>query len=687
MPNIDVLLNSVKTLKNIADVKASFLLNLNIKTILDLLFHMPVNAQIIAVLDEPKSSYLKQKIILKIQVIAIDPKPSKKLYKNSPYKIHCKANGHDIKLIYFSFYPQYIVNKLKIGSILYITGKLEHYTANYQVAHPQFLTVIPKNAVIDLIYPLTKGLIDIQLKNYINDALKLLPEIPEWLDTHLIKAKEWHSFKTSISRVHNPLCKEDINIHSIFRERLAFDEFLAYQIAIKLMKAQRKEQIGKRMAFSGEFAQKILERIGFTLTKGQEEALKDIASDQNNDKKMARLIQGDVGSGKTLVALCAMANVLESKDLQCCLMAPTDILANQHFAWIKKSLEGFDINIELLTGAIKGKKRERILAELASGNIHVLIGTHAVFQENVIFKDLSLIIIDEQHRFGVEQRLNLLEKGNLADLLIMSATPIPRTLSLAIYGDLDITRIMDKPRGRLEIITSMINFAKKPEIILSLKDKIANGEKIYWVCPAIGEENEEDNFLETSDVESRYKELKQEYGQKVGFVHGKMTAAEKDKAIENFATGNTTILVATTVVEVGVDVPDATIIIIEQAEKFGLSQLHQLRGRVGRGSKQSYCILLFSKNISEISYKRLTALKSSNDGFFLAEEDLKLRGGGNIVGNKQSGMPDFKLADFNEHYNLLLLANDEAKKLIEDQNNKAILILMKIFNFKIKGYI
>jgi ATP-dependent DNA helicase RecG len=691
MPNIDVLFSSVKTLKNIAEVKASFLSSINIKTVLDLLFHMPVGINEIKVINQPTTAHLRHKVILKAVVEAFGPKPLKRLYKNSPYKIHCKANDIDIKLIYFSFYPQYIVQKLRVGSTIYVCGKLEYYFDNYLLPHPQFLASAPASNVLDLTYPLTKGLLDVQLKNYIKDALKLLPRLPEWQDLQLLKDKGWHSFNESLFKVHNPTHLDDSNIHSIYRERLAFDEFLAYQIAIKLMKEKREEQLGAQLQFTGALQRQILAKIGYSLTNGQALALEDIASDQRSTKKMARLIQGDVGSGKTLVALCAMANVLEDKNLQCCLMAPTDILANQHLAWISKSLEGLDLKVELLTGAVKGKKREKVLADLASGNIHILIGTHAVFQENVKFKDLRLIIIDEQHRFGVEQRLNLLEKGNCADLLIMSATPIPRTLSLAIYGDLDVTRIMDKPRGRLEIITSMIGFAKKPDVVLSLKDKIANGEKIYWVCPAIGDDtlDENNDFLETSDVESRYKELSSHYGENVAFVHGKMTALEKDKIIENFANSKIKILVSTTVIEVGVDVPDATIIIIEKAEKFGLSQLHQLRGRVGRGSKQSYCILLYSKNISEISYKRLTALRSSNDGFFLAEEDLKLRGGGNIVGNKQSGMPDFKLADFNEHYNLLLLANSKASKMLESQiqNNEAILLLMKIFNFKIKGYI
>lgn len=671
---------------------------LNINQISDLLWHFPNS--IIHRKLYPSIYDLKEgdAAILKVTVQDIDSKDKKNFSRRKPFKIYCGNSTGKVSLVYFNYHPQYILNWAKVGAELIVIGKIEVFNGIKQIAHPE---IIPLNKVgssiskDEPVYPLTYGITNKQLQKYISFALDKLPNHEEWISPEIIKQFQWHSFKDSLQRIHHPHSHGDLTINTKARKRIAYDELLATQLTINLLRQYKNKQNGRAFLSSDVLMDAFIQNLPFELTLGQKKAINEISNDQRSLNKMSRLLQGDVGCGKTIVAVTAMINAVES-GAQAVLMAPTDILANQHFQSLEKLLSKLPIKYALLTGKIKGKERKKIMEELENGKIQILVGTHAIFQETVIFKDLGLVVIDEQHRFGVEQRASLINKGNNADLLVMSATPIPRSLSLALYGDMEITRITEKPKSRIAIKTSIIPKSKLDAIVDSIDHILKDNGKIYWICPLIATEdnfNIVDKLPTKTAAETRMLELEKFYPKIVGLVHGKLDSSLKQENLNKFVAGEYKILVATTVVEVGVDVPDATVIIIENAESFGLSQLHQLRGRVGRGDKASNCILLYNPPISDISWQRLKILRQTDDGFLLAEEDLKLRGSGDIIGTKQSGLPDFRTVDLMEHYELINLANNQAKSILNMDPNlklapsRKFRKLLSIFGFELESSI
>jgi ATP-dependent DNA helicase RecG len=662
--------------------------------VIDLIFHLPVNVITKQVNPNLQKVENGSYITTLVKIDKIDPPPFKyKPTRGKPFKISCHNETGPLTIIFFNYYPAYLVSNLSVGEQRYVSGKVERYLHSLTMAHPDEMFLsheLEKINKVEVIYPLTYGVTSKQLAKIIKKALTLLPELAEWGNKKLIGKYNLPSFKEALIKAHCPESLLDLVPGNINRKRLAYDELLAHQLTLHLGRSKSDQQTGHELKATGLLVAKLLSILPFELTAAQKNAIEIIAADQASPKRMMRLIQGDVGCGKTIVALAAMLRPPEVSK-QAALMAPTDLLATQHYNWISSVTKDFGIKVELLTGNIKGKKREALLRELQAGEIDLLIGTHALFQDNVIFKDLGLIVIDEQHRFGVGQRLALSAKGDKVDILAMSATPIPRTLTLAIYGDMDITRISEKPPGRSPITTSLIPSSKIKEVFASVQRLIENNEKLYWICPLIeqqADEKEENNFKkDLAAAVARFHEFNELFPGKVGLVHGKMKAAEKEAMMKEFAEGALQMLVATTVIEVGIDVKDAAVMIIEQAERFGLSQLHQLRGRVGRGTKQSYCILLYSYPISEVGKARLKIMRNSEDGFEIAEEDLRLRGAGDIVGTKQSGLPSFKFADFLAHQDLFPLAQRQAAEmtsamLVGDELSAAnIKTLLKIFGY------
>jgi ATP-dependent DNA helicase RecG len=529
------------------------------------------------------------------------------------------------------------------------------------MAHPDY--IVPPERRNDLpllepVYPLTAGLSNKILQKAAAQALLRVPQPTEWQEPEWLRQRGWPDFATAVARLHKPLDAGDVSAGGAPRQRLAYDELLAGQLALDLVRRSQKALPGRQIMGDGRIRVRIADALPFALTATQRQALKDIATDMAAPSRMLRLLQGDVGSGKTVVALMALAIAVEA-GAQSALMAPTEVLARQHLKTIETFGLPAGLRIALLSGREKGAERKEILAALAEGRIDILIGTHALFQEPVAFRDLALVVIDEQHRFGVHQRLALQAKGTGrgAELLVMTATPIPRTLLLTSYGDMDVSRLDEKPPGRKPITTSVMPDERLETLVNELERPIAKGAQVYWVCPLVAESE----VLDMAAAEERHAELKKRFGDRVGLVHGRLSGKEKDRVMAAFAAGELSILVSTTVIEVGVDVPNASIMVIEHAERFGLAQLHQLRGRVGRGAAQSSCILLYRKPLSEAAQTRLNVMKSTEDGFVIAEEDLKLRGGGEVLGTRQSGLPEFRVARLPEDEALLQAARGEAR--------------------------
>jgi ATP-dependent DNA helicase RecG len=533
---------------------------------------------------------------------------------------------------------------------------------------------------IEPVYPSTEGLSGKILSKAIEAGLAKVPALPEWHDAETLKLKAFIPFNEALAEVHRPAGPEALAPLAPARMRLALDELLASQLALALVRADIKRKPGRATQAAGRVAEKILAALPFALTKDQTVAVAEIHADLASPTRMLRLLQGDVGSGKTLVGLLAMANMAEA-GRQAALMAPTEILARQHYQSLAKLTEPAGLRLALLTGRDKGTTRAKTLSALAEGEIDILIGTHALFQETVAFRDLGLAIIDEQHKFGVHQRLALGAKGDAVDILVMTATPITRTLVLTYFGDMDVSTIREKPQGRQRIETRALPQERIGEVVAGLSRATAKGARVYWVCPLV----EESEALDVAAAQDRFEDLQKFFGAKVGLVHGKMKAAEKDAAMARFEQGETQILVATTVIEVGVDVPEASIIVIEHAERFGLAQLHQLRGRVGRGNTQSSCLLLYKGPLGDIAKARIEIMRQSDDGFVIAEEDLRLRGEGEVLGTKQSGLPGFRVADLSVHEGLLKLARAEAQKILvenpklEGASGEALRLLLNIF--------
>ncbi|QXK92295.1 ATP-dependent DNA helicase RecG [Neoehrlichia mikurensis] len=671
MKNIDIFSN-ICELPHVGDAVSSLLKKLcKGDKIIDLLFYIPQNY----VDRRNKLSHNAIGKVVTFKAVVLQYGMLTQRSKRTPFKIIVDTDIGRISLVFFNYSLQYLKNLLSIGLECVISGKLENFLGEMQITHPDYitsnLTKFDEIYSIEPIYSLIRGLTSKGISKIVKSAIKLLPDFPEWLDNCLIQQNCWYSWKESIKKVHYP---DDLEKIHLYRNRLAYDELLSYHISMYTIRKYHLKT-GVSIVNNGNYRRRILEKLGFTLTTGQKNAIQEIIAAQALDSKMIKLLQGDVGSGKTVVALFAMLNALESEG-QVAFMVPTEILATQHYNWIKQVTSELNISVALLTGATRQKKH--VQNRLSQGEIQIIVGTHALFQDSIHFKNLRLVVIDEQQRFGVMQRMRLIEKGNTADVLFMTATPIPRTLEQIMYGDMECIKLLDKPKCRIPICTRIVSIAKLNEIILKLQLALQDGHKAYWICPCI----EESETLDIAAAEKRFLFLKEIFADKVGLSHGNLSQRQREKSMYSFYNGEIQLLVATTVIEVGIDIPDATIIIIENAERFGLSQLHQLRGRVGRSNKPSFCILLHG-TINDAAYKKLCVLRQLHDGFCIAEQDLLLRGGGDILGIKQSGLTDFKFVNALTDQCLITDVVAYVNTIMKQENllKKNIHNLLKIFGY------
>jgi ATP-dependent DNA helicase RecG len=581
----------------------------------------------------------------------------------APLRIKAHDETGEITLSFFGARGGWVEKQLPIGEIRYVSGEIGFFGREKQMTHPDYIVEPEKLSslpMVEPVYPLTHGLSSRVLRKVIASALDLVPIIPEWTGKDRRTIMNWPGFSEALHHIHAPQRPTEGDIVSPSRMRLAYDEYLAGQLALSLIRETMVKSSGIARQVTEEITQKVEAALPFALTDGQRLAISDIREDLERPTRMSRLLQGDVGSGKTVVALMAMAMVAEDGG-QSALMAPTELLASQHFRTLQPLAEMAGLKVVLMTGKMPAAEKRAALAGLADGSITIAVGTHALFQSGVEFENLGLTVVDEQHRFGVHQRLALSEKGHKTDLLVMTATPIPRTLVLTHFGDMDVSVLREKPAGRQPIDTATLPISEYERVVGRLASRLAEGAQAYWVCPLV----EESEVLDVVAAEDRFADLKTSFGDRVELVHGRMSAAAKQEAMARFSSGEAQILVATTVIEVGVDVPNATIIIIEHAERFGLAQLHQLRGRVGRGSARSACLLLYSEPLSETAKQRLEAIRKTDDGFEIAEKDLELRGQGDLLGTRQSGMPGYRIAVPDVHKHLLEMAHDDARAALE----------------------
>lgn len=585
---------------------------------------------------------------------------------NRPYKIRVFDNTGEMELIYFKARAPQMQALLPEGSQRLISGKTESFNAQLQIPHPDYVLTLDKADTMPLIeplYPLTAGLSQKFAGKVVRGSLDVFENIDsfdEWLDPAFVAQQNWESFAACLKTIHRPLHAVDVRSESPIARRLAYDELFAKQLAIALMRDSTRRASGRVLQHSGTYVDDVLKAAPFKPTGAQTRAFEEIKKDMQSPFRMARLLQGDVGAGKTFVAALAAAYAAEA-GVQTAIMAPTEILARQHADTLTSMLEPAGLTVQAITGRDKGKSRTALNAGLEAGYIDVVVGTHALFQDSMEFKDLGLVIIDEQHRFGVRDRLRLANKGQAPDLLVMTATPIPRTLALTSYGDLDVVKLDEKPAGRKPIETRIVPLQRLDDVIDGIGRQIKEGNQVYWVCPLV----EDSEVIDLTSVEDRHRQLTAIYGDKVGLLHGRMNGQEKEQIAKDFKAGRYSVLVATTVIEVGVDSPNATIIVIEHAERFGLAQLHQLRGRVGRSDKQSTCLLLYKGPLSVNGKARLEIMRKSEDGFLIAEKDWELRGTGDLLGAKQSGLPDYNFANLDKHKSLLETAVQDARLLVQ----------------------
>jgi ATP-dependent DNA helicase RecG len=600
-----------------------------------------------------------------------------------PYKVRCSDETGQIDLTFFHARGDWLLKQLPVGDTVVVSGKVEWFNGMPQMAHPDHIVSVDAKGEFDPVepvYPMTAGLASKVLRKAMASALSSAKDLPEWQDAAWLARREWPTWRSALASVHNPRDDADLSAMSPPRCRLAFDELLSNQLALAMIREHQRKLSGRSIRGDGRLRARVTAALPFALTGAQAGALKEIYADMEADKRMLRLLQGDVGSGKTVVALLAMLNAVET-GAQAALMAPTEILARQHYETLAPLAEAASVRLGILTGRDKGKSRTAIYEKLASGEIDIAIGTHALFQEDVAFRDLAMAVIDEQHRFGVHQRLQLSAKGRSVDVLVMTATPIPRTLTLTAYGDMDVSRLNEKPPGRKPVTTITIPLERLEEVVAGIGRKITEGARVYWVCPLV----EESEVMDLAAATDRHALLRSLIGERVGLVHGKMKPTDKDAVMTAFAGGDLDVLVATTVIEVGVNVPEASVMVIEHAERFGLAQLHQLRGRIGRGTAASTCLLLYDNPLSETSKARLAIMKGTEDGFLIAEEDLRLRGAGEVLGTRQSGMPEFRLADLAVHGELLAAARDDARLImdrdpeLQSERGKALRVLLYLF--------
>ncbi|SCB41154.1 ATP-dependent DNA helicase RecG [Rhizobium multihospitium] len=629
--------------------------------VIDLIFHAPHS--IIDRREQPGIARAPQGAIVTITGRVDRHQPPPNARSNVPYRVYLHDETGELALVFFRGKAQWLEKQLPIDETVTVSGKVDWFNGRPSMVHPDYImreSEAENLPLVEPVYPLTAGLTPKFLRKTIEAALPRIPQLPEWDDLALTQKQGFPSISDAFHMLHAPRDAADIDPQSPARRRLAYDEFLAGQLSLSLVRQRLRKVAGQPVHATGEISHKILESLPFSMTNSQRDAVADILKDMAGTERMLRLLQGDVGAGKTLVALMAIAAVIESGG-QAVLMAPTEILARQHHATISKFAANANLSVEVLTGRTKGRERDAILERIASGEAQIIIGTHALFQDSVAYANLMLAVVDEQHRFGVHQRLRLTAKGISPHMLVMTATPIPRTLVLAAFGDMDVSKLTEKPAGRKPIQTITIPNERTGDIVTRLKSALAEGKKAYWICPLV-EESEESDLM---SVEERHETLTKALGPGIGLIHGRMSGPEKDAVMMAFKNGEIRLLVATTVVEVGVDVPDATIMVIEHAERFGLAQLHQLRGRVGRGDEASTCILLYKGPLGETGHARLSIMRETEDGFRIAEEDLKLRGEGELLGTRQSGTPGFRIASLEAHADLLEIARKDAAYLIE----------------------
>ena len=652
--NFNFFFNPVSKVKGIGPKIKKLFNEKKIDTNIDLIFNFPYG-----LIDRTHCPKLNNLEIGKISTIFVKVrKHNFPRIRRLPNTVQCFDETGEINIVFFNSRENYIKEILPINSEVIISGKVNFYKNKYQITNPDYVTSINNEEKVTKIMPTyasLKGISNKTINKIYENIIKEIPDVPEWHRDHIIKNNKWFSFKESLIQLHNPKKIEDLDKNSLTYERISFDEIFSNLLIFAQIKKKIATIYKKPKLFSSDQKLKLIKNLPFTLTKDQETIIKEIDDSLKSDKKMIRLLQGDVGSGKTIISIITGLNVVAA-GYQVALMCPTEILATQHLNLIRSLTKGQDINVEILSSGINKKRQIEIKKELVEGKINFLIGTHSLFQETVSFSNLGLIIIDEQHKFGVRQRINLSDKGGVnCDVLLMSATPIPRTLILSTYGDMDISTLKEKPFKKTTIVTNIIPEKKIPDLINLIKKKIESEQQIYWICPLI----EESTKVNLTPVLERFKFITKFFPENAAVMHGNLKNDEKNIVMKNFLEKKFSILISTTVVEVGVDNPNANTIIIENSERFGLAQLHQLRGRVGRGIENGECILVYSKSISENGKKRLKILKESNDGFYISEQDLKLRGFGDIIGYKQSGQKDFIVADPMFHSHLFELAKQE----------------------------
>ena len=675
---LDSLFAQVTALPGIGPQLARLFERLAGPLLIDLLWHLPCG-----IVDRRAAPPIRdlapdQIATVHVRVEAHEPGTGRR-----PYRVFCADDTGTLVLVYFNVKSDYLARLYPIGAERIVSGRVEFYNGMAQMPHPDLALrpdELDRLKPIEPVYPLTAGLTPRLVQRSVMAALDRLPDLPEWIDPALSRRRGWPGWADALRRVHSPASEAELSPSQPARERLAYDEVLASQLAVALVRARRQRRPGRAIVGSGALAAKVEAGLGFALTGAQRMAVAEISAEMARPRRMMRLLQGDVGSGKTVVALLAMLSAVES-GAQAALMAPTEILARQHQATLRRMIGPAGVEIGLLTGREKGRGRGAILAGVTSGLTPIVVGTHALLQPDVVFRDLALVIIDEQHRFGVEQRLALAEKGRDADTLLMSATPIPRTLMMTAYGDLDVSRLTEKPPGRQAIDTRTVALERQGEVAAAVGRALAQQAKAYWICPLVDESEESD----LAAARERHKALETLAPGRVGMVHGGMKTTEKDRVMAGFAGDTIDLLVATTVIEVGVDVAQATVMVVDHAERFGLAQLHQLRGRIGRGDKPSTCLLLYQSPLGEVARQRLSTLRETDDGFRIAEEDLRLRGAGEVLGTRQSGLPTLRLADLAAHAELIAIAHDDARLVLdrdphlESARGRALRTLLYLF--------
>jgi ATP-dependent DNA helicase RecG len=648
---LNPLFAEIEVLKGVGPQLAKPLHRLGLKRIVDLLFHLPVNW-----IDRKPVRRVDESDVGRIITVALTARDLRQGGARSPLRIFAEDEGGDyVSLVYFNN-PAWARKQLPVGETRIVSGRLDRYGQDLQIVHPDYVLLPGEAGQIperEPVYPLAEGITSRRIADFVEQAMTRRPKLNEWIEPSLLARRGWPGWSEALEILHrDPAAGEA-------RDRLAYDEVFANQLALTLVRASSRKRKG--LALRGDGSLRAQLRLPYRPTGAQQRAVSEIEGDLQQETPMLRLLQGDVGSGKTLVALMAMLDAVEA-GAQAALLAPTEILARQHYDTLSRQLAGLPVNVAILTGREKGKARESCLMGLADGSIHMLVGTHAIFQQAVGYKRLGLAVVDEQHRFGVAQRMMLAAKAERPPhLLVMTATPIPRTLTLTHYGEMDVSRLDEMPPGRQPIETRVVSEERLPDVVAGLGRHLEAGRQAYWVCPLVEESEKSD----LAAAEDRAQVLRLRFGDVVGLVHGRMKGPEKDAVMAAFQRGQIKVLVATTVIEVGVDVPEATLMIVEHADRFGLAQLHQLRGRVGRGDQHSVCLLLRSNALSETARSRLSLMRETNDGFRIAEEDLRLRGAGEILGTRQSGEAEFRLASPDQVAALAPAAMDDARLLVD----------------------